>query len=203
MKASLNNFLYFVKNIVMGGGLEKDNVTPRNDSGYKVDFASLIGDSVLAASVTRIADAEGFPVLNAAATITAVAAVLFEVPRDYDEATDELFVEFTAKMGGATDVPTLTLAVKTSVLATAAVTLTASTSATTAALSATAQKFSLKYLTQGIKRGMRLGITITSGAHTTDAIQLQTLNVVYRSTLVSYNETDSASGKPETGNSLR
>lgn len=193
MLFSPHNFLQFVKNVIMGGGRDAAG-NPRLDSGFFVD-KELLADSVLAASVTRIADAEGFPVLNAAAGITALAVVGFTVPRDYDEATDILQFSFTAKMGGATDVPTVTYVAKRSALATAAVTLTPVTASPTAALSPTAQRFNIAYRGQGLTRGQRVELTLTTGAHATDAVQLQELSASYPSTLVSYNEFD-ASNNP-------
>jgi hypothetical protein len=198
---SPNNFLAFVKQLVMGGGYQKDGVTPKNDGGFLVDRNDLLDSSVLAASVTFITDANSFPVLNAAATITAVANVLFWVPRDYDEATDELRLRFVAKMAGATDTPTITVAAKKAVIGSAAAAITPVSGTPTAALSTTAAKFDLLFRGQGLKRDTLVEFTLTSGAHTTDALQVQSLGVVYRSTLVSYNETDGANNK--TGNQLR
>jgi hypothetical protein len=44
--------------------------------------------------------------------------------------------------------------------------------------------------------------TLTSGAHTTDALQVYAVRVSYRSTLVSYNETDGVRPGKD-GNTLR
>jgi hypothetical protein len=190
MLFSPDNFLTHVRNLIMGGGRNSSGV-PALDAGFVKDI-EFLANSVLATSVTRIADSEGFPILSAAASITAVAAVGFQVPRDYDEATDIIKFKFTAKMAGATDVPTLTAAAKRSVLATAATTLTAVSGTPTAALSTTAQQFEIEYRGQGLTRGQRVEFTLTSGAHATDALLLQTLNASYHSTLVSYNELDSS-----------
>lgn len=185
-------FLTHVKNMVMGGGMKADLVTPKLDAGYLVDFNDMLDSSILATSVTYIADGSGYPVLNAAASITAVAAFSFQVPRDYDEATDELHLKVVAKMAGATDVPTLTLVAKNMVIGSAAGAITTQpTSQTpTAALSATAQKFTFKFVGRGLKRDNIVLFTLTSGAHTTDALQVQNLGVAYRSCLVSYHESD-------------
>lgn len=155
------------------------------------------------AAVSYIADSDGFPVLNAAANTTAVATVGFLVPRDYDEATDILRLKLCAKMGGATDTPTLTVtAKKKTTLTTAAAAITPVSGSPTAALSATAQNFELEFRGQGLIRNSFVEITITSGAHTTDALQLQVLGTAYRSCLVSYRETDGTRDGKD-GNSLR
>lgn len=190
MNFAPHNFLQFIKLIVMGGGRTAAG-GPQGDSGFVVD-RELLGTSVLGTGVTRIADAEGFPILSTAATNTAVAVVGFTVPRDYDEMTDILKFRFTAKMGGATDTPTLTYAGKRSVLATAAVALVPVTASPTAALAAAAKQFEVEYRGQGITRGQRVEFTLTSAAHATDALQLQELVASYHSTLVSYNELDSS-----------
>lgn len=185
-------FLTHVKNTVMGGGMKADLVTPRSDAGYLVDNNNLLDSSILAASVTFIADGDGYPALNAAAGITAVAAFSFQVPRDYDEATDELHLKVVAKMAGATDVPTLTLVAKNRVIGAAAgaITTQPTTATPTAALSTTATKFTFKFVGRGLKRDNVVLFTLTSAAHATDALQVQNLGVAYRSTLVSYHESD-------------
>lgn len=202
MKLTLNNFFGAVKELVMGGGYAADGVTVRNDAGFLVDRNDFVGASVLAASVTRIT-ASNYPVLNAAAGITAVANFSFVVPRDYDEATDELHLNIVALMAGATDVPTLTIAARSMVTGAASGVITPVSGSPTAALSTTAQKFDLLFRKQALKRDMILSFTVTSAAHATDALQVQELGVSYRSTLVSYNETDNANGKPNLGNRLR
>lgn len=188
MKASENNFLTFLQGVVTG------------DEGFFVDRNDLIGSSVLATSVTYIADGNGYPVLNAAAGITAVAAVGFVVPRDYDEHSDKLVVRFAAKMAGATDTPTLTLVAKKMTVGSAPATLTAdeadaslgTSDATTAALGTTAQTFEVVFTGQGLTRGQIVLLTLTSAAHATDALQLQQIGVSYRSTLVSYDRETTA-----------
>lgn len=186
-----DNFLAHLKNLVMGGGRSAAGL-PALDSGFLKDSDDLIGASVLAASVTRITDADGFPTLNAAAGITAVANIQLRVPRDYDENTDILVVRFSAKMGGATDVPTLTMAAKKRAVGGAAAAITPVSGSPTAALSATAQQFELTFRGQALLRGQAVEFLITSGAHATDALQLQSFSYSYHSTLVSYNEFDSS-----------
>lgn len=44
MHMTLNNFLYALKNIVMGGGVGKDGSTPVNDSGFLKDMNMSLGD---------------------------------------------------------------------------------------------------------------------------------------------------------------
>ena len=187
-----DNFLTHVKETVMGGGRDSAG-NPKLDSGFMVDHRNdLLGSSVLATSVTRVTDSDGFPALSAAALITAVANVGFTVPRDYDEETDTLVLRIVAKMAGATDTPTLTIDGEKRTLAAAPVAITPVSGSPTAALSTTAQAFELIYRGQGLVRGQDVQFTITSAAHGTDALQVQHIGVSYRSTLVSYNRTDSS-----------
>lgn len=191
-----DNFLTHIKNLVMGGGRDTNN-NPANDSGYLVDGPDLLGNSILAASVTYIADSDGFVALNAAASITAIGVFNFTVPRDYDEATDILTIAFVAKMAGATDTPTITVAAKKRVTGGAAAAITPVSGSPTAALSTTATGFELMFRGQGLLRGTMVEFTLTSAAHTTDALQLQKIRCHWHSCLVSYNAEDSS------GNTLR
>jgi hypothetical protein len=188
-----HNFLTHIKTLVMGGGRHTDG-TAFVDSGFLKDSDDLIGSSVLGTGVTYIADSDGFGVLSTAATNTGTVNVNWRVPRDYDEATDRFFIRFAAKMGGATDTPTLTPTVKKRAVGGAASSLTANSGSPTAALSTTAQEFEIEYRGQGLTRGQQINITIASGAHGTDALQFQALGVTYYSTLVSYNELSSTGG---------
>lgn len=186
-----SNFLTHIKGLVTGGGRDANN-NPAIDSGFLRDTPNLIGESVLATSVTRITDSDGFPALNAAASITAVANVSFRIPRDYDEATDILIFRYVAKMGGATDVPAVTAAVKARVTGAAATTPTIASGTTSSALSATAAETSVVLRGRGFVRGQEIELTLTSAAHTTDALQVQSISASYHSTLVSYNTATSA-----------
>lgn len=186
-----HNFLTHVKHLVMGGGRDSAGRSV-NDSGYMVDGKNIIGDSVLAAGVTYTIDADSFPILSVAATNTGLANVSFRVPRDYDENTDILFVHIVARMGGATDVPTVTLVAKKRVTGAAAAVITPVSGSPSAALSAAYQEFTLEFRGAGLLRGQLVDFLFTSAAHATDALQCSAIHVSYRSCLVSYNQVDSA-----------
>lgn len=173
MKLSLNNFLYGVKQIVMGGG------AGANDGGYLVDGSP-------ESSFTSV-------VLNAAAS--PLAAIMYHVPRDYDEATDVLTLDLVAAMGGATDTPVLTVAVTRKRIGAADVVLV--TGAAVGTLGTTLQRFENDLTGNSLVRDDILKIVYSAAAHGTDAIVDFLTSVSYRSTLVSYNEEDAA------GNELR
>lgn len=191
MKLSLNNFLYGIKQIVTGGGLEKDGITAVNDAGYLLDENDLLDAGTLPSGTTFTTDTNGFAILSVAATNTTVTSLGFWVPRDYDEATDELHVRFAANSAGATDTPTVTVTPKFQAVGGSSTAFSPATQVS-AALSATAQLFDFVWRKQGLKRDTFVVFTFTSGAHTTDALQVRSLGVTYRSTLVSYHETDGA-----------
>lgn len=214
MKLSPNNFLQNIKNLVTGGGFQKDGVNPTNDAGFKVDHNDFMGSALLVTNVTYIADGDGYPVVNISnAAGTVGTTIPFWVPRDYDEATDEIVFRVVANMGGATDTPTLTISGSKETLvttngstfnATAALTITSVdgvAGAVSTALSATRTRHDAIIRGGGLKRDTLVFLKIVTGAHTTDAIQIAALGVVYRSTLVSYNETDGIN--PSVGSSLR
>lgn len=213
MKFSPNNFLQNIKNIVTGGGFQKDGVNPTNDCGFKVDKNLLLDSGLLLTGTTYIADTDGYPIFSNAATNTAITTIPFFVPRDYDEATDEIIVRFVANMGGATDTPTVTVTAGQEILtatnaatykATAAITVTsvdAVAGAVSTALSATRTRHDAVIRNAGLKRDTLVFIKLTAGAHTTDTVQVAAIGITYRSTLVSYNETDGVN--PSTGAQLR
>lgn len=146
-------------------------------------------------------------VQNYPASTTNGGIYTFVVPRDYDEATDSLDLHILAAMGGATDTPTLTAAAYYKRPGSAIATITASVSGKalggTAALamSSADQLVVFNLSKAGLKRNDAVTVTITVGAHTTDAFLIYGTYPTYRSTLVSYNETDGANA--EVGNRLR
>jgi hypothetical protein len=98
MKLSLNNFLYGVKQIVTGGGN-----TDVNDAGFLKDVfysAASIGTTGTSAQTTnslphfvRVLDADDEDAIFA-----------FEIPRDYDEATDHLSVKLRVRLESGTSI---------------------------------------------------------------------------------------------------
>lgn len=147
-------------------------------------------------------------VQNYVASTTAAGVYTFVIPRDYDEATDSLDLHLLAAMSGSTDTPTLTGAAYYKRPGSAAATITASVNGvalgggtTALALSSADQLFTFSFSKASLKRNDAITIVLTVGAHTTDSLLIYGVTPVYRSTLVSYNETDGTSA--EKGNRLR
>lgn len=176
MKLSLNNFLYGVKQIVMGGGTDSSG-TPYNDAGYLVD---------------RVVDGATSLAAGAGGNTNPYIAYIH---RDYDEATDVASINLFAEMAGATDTPAVTATVVRKRAGVADATLANATAL--GSLSNSIQKFTINLDGNTLLRDDVLYITFNIGSHTTDAVTLLCVTNVYRSCLVSYNEEDSS------GNALR
>lgn len=169
----------------MTGGGRDPAGSPLLDSGFLKDWPVAAG--TLPAGTTRTVDSNGFVIYSVAAAGTGGPVFQFMIPRDYDEATDTFAFNIIAKSAGATDTPTITVTPKKIDGISGAAT--AITAQTTAATSATYQKFELDFKSNSLKRDSIVEFTITSSAHTTDALQIIVEPyIVYRSTLVSYHE---------------
>lgn len=158
-----SNFLYVVRQIVTGGGRSSGG-QPMSDSGFLVDR------HVAGATVA----AEG-----------ATASFSFVIPRDYDEATDELRVAITGKMDGATDTPAVTATVTAQTPGEAAETL--ANGASVGTFGAALQAFEIDLSGHGLRRGDLVTVALAIGAHTTDALSF-VASETHRSTLVSYHD---------------
>lgn len=167
MQLSLNNFLYGLKQIITGKG--------EVDGGILVDGQSIIsGES--AAGNTTLAEAN------------------FVVPRDYDEATDHLKLNFAGRMGGSTDTPDVDVVVTLTREGESDSTIQSST--TVFSLDDSYDTAVLDLSGNDLQRGDHLDVAITVGAHATDDVERLSVRPEYRSTVVSYNDGDDANGNP-------
>lgn len=149
-------------------------------------------------------------VVNAPASTTTIGSFTLTVPRDYDEETDTLEIKVGMAMSGSTDASVTTTASAYrkrpgSNIATVTASATGKdiTQATAVTLTTAEQLVYFKLSQQGLKRDDTLTITLTAGAHTTDSVNVYFIEPFYRSTLVSYAETDDSRGRANYGNSLR
>lgn len=134
-------------------------------------------------------------VSSSPASTTAAGTIEFTIPRDYDEATDTLALRLMAAMAGATDTPVLTLNVYRKRAGVAIATVATGVAMSTigaVALNATAQMVQFDLSQKSLLRDDVIVIQIVAGAHTTDALYIYSAYPIYRSTIVSYNETDSS-----------
>lgn len=163
MKLSLNNFLYGIKQIVMGSG--------EVDGGILVDVPSVLESP------------------ESASGETALPAASFVIPRDYDEETDHLKLNVAGRMDGSTDTPDFDVVVTLTRVGDTDSTIQSST--TVFSLSDSYAEAVLDLSGNELQRGDHLDIAVTLGAHTTDAAERLAARPEYRSTLVSYHEEDS------------
>ncbi len=196
MKLSLNNFLYGIKQIVTGGGLNADS-SPENDAGFLkavslntvADLRTIDGLTLTGATVPAVLRTEtnGLTVAVAASQ-TAAGSFVWTVPLDYDENTDQFSLNVIAGMDGAVDAPTLDATIyrkRPGVALSADLNPTAS-----AALGESTAWKNIVSNGKGLKAGDTLTINLVTGAHTTNAVSIHAVQIRYRSTLVAYNETD-------------
>lgn len=137
--------------------------------------------------------------LVSAASTTAIGSIEFVIPRDYDEATDHFAVRLQAAMAGATDSPIVTATVYIKRPGAAIRTGTVTAAKTITGTASAMYEFDLSV--NSLLRDDALTITFVAGAHTTDAINVYGVTPIFRSCLVSYNETDGAT--VNSGNPLR
>lgn len=198
-----DNFLTVVKFLVTGGGRSAAG-NPALDAGFSVvrplsppvDLRTAAGLVLTAATAPSVivTETNGLTVVSAASG-TALGSFTFQIPKDYDENTDELKLNFVAGMDGATDTPTVNATVYRK---RAGVALSANLAPVASA--ALAQSSALKTIDisgKSMLAGDYLTINLVTGAHTTNNVSLHSLEVSYRSTLVSYQAQDSS------GNDIR
>lgn len=165
MKLSTHNFLTQIKNIIVGG----ESAVPgavAGDSGFLKDGPSVIPDPTSAAGGTTIR------------------GDVFTVPRDYDEAADNLVLIFQGRSSGATDTPTIDVTVVRTRVGEADVDLLNNASLLT--VTQNQQSVELDLSGNTFKRGDVLEFEFETTAHTTDNIEKLSAVVAYRSCLVSY-----------------
>lgn len=158
------------------------------------------------AAATATASETNLRVASSPAGTTAIGSVNFVVPRDYDEATDTLQLRIGIASAGSTDAPAITAAAYRKRPGSSIATITASVTGKTASggtltMSTTEQLMVFNLSRAGLRRNDAVTILLTSAAHTTDALLIYYVQPVYRSTLVSYKETDGTTNR--TGNLLR
>jgi hypothetical protein len=168
MQASLNNFLYFLKQLVTGEGPV--------DGGILVDGQSVLDSAESASGQTTLAEAN------------------YVVPRNYDEASDHLKLNFTGRMDGTTDTPDVDVVVTLTRKGESDSTIQSST--TVFSLDDSYDDAVLDLSGNGLQRGDFLDIAITIGSHSTDGVERLSVRPEYRSTLVSYDDGDDANGNP-------
>lgn len=141
----------------------------------------------------------------ASGTNPAIGVVSYPIPRDYDEASDNMLVRVKVALANAdaaitlTGIPTATPLGKAGVTG-SLVSATLPFKTTAANLSTTEQVVEVKLSGLGLTRDGLISVTLAIAGTTTGAANITGIEFSYDSTIVSYNDTDNAIG---TGNPLR
>lgn len=126
--------------------------------------------------------------VQAVASSNVLGSFVWDVPKDYDPSRDELTIRIVANSGGNTDAPTLNATVYNKRVGTAlstALTSVASAAIPKSATPATAAAERIITLSGNkLRPDDVLTINLTSGAHTTDAVNIYSVDIVYRSNIV-------------------
>ena len=120
--------------------------------------------------------------VQVAASQTAAGSFVFQVPADYDRIADELKINILANSAGATDTPILDATV---FRKRAGAALSADLNPTAAsALSDTAAIKTIDVSGESLLPGDVLTVNLITGAHTTDAVNIYSVEVQYKSAIV-------------------
>jgi hypothetical protein len=158
------------------------------------DIKTTAGLTLTGATVPTIAAIEtnGLAIV-AAASGTASGSFTFIVPKDYDQVSDELKINVLANSAGNTDSPTLTCTAyrKRAVTAlTAALTVVASSAVPkSASPAAIAAERTIGLSSNSLQPGDVLTINLVASAHTTDALNIYSVEMQYKGTLVLADDT--------------
>lgn len=150
------------------------------------DFRTSAGLVLTAATTPAVVAAEtNALVVQAAASSGVLGSFIFSVPKDYDPSKDELTIRIVAQMGGTTDSPTLnTTAYSKRIGAVLSSSLTTTASAAVPSSTVKAKELTITLSGNHLLPDDVLTINLTSGAHTTDAINIYGCDMVYRSNIV-------------------
>ena len=139
---------------------------------------------------SRTAVETSFDALVIASSQTSVGYLTFGIPRDYDETVDKLHFRFLAQSAG-TDVPTIDGAIYRK-RAGAALSADLDPTISAAINTATALADWVEVVSQGDghKAGDAICANFTTSAHTSHAVHIYDLEVVYASNLAYFDKTD-------------
>lgn len=199
MKLSLNNFLYGLRQIVVGGG-RYDDGSPKNDSGFVRDVFLPLSAIEPGSNVALAADETNARVLEVTLANDVVGYLTFPVPRDYDEATDVLKVAVLASQKTVSTDDDVELDSETYVkTAGSALGSDVSPAAPGTVLSTTEQWVEFDLSGNNLVRDQVVNHKVlTNGGNDTsgEEVLIHAVKVSYRSTLVSYDEGNDAAGHP-------
>ncbi|KKN20338.1 hypothetical protein LCGC14_0936660 [marine sediment metagenome] len=186
---SLNGatFLKNLEGVITGNGFK------RVIQGINLNTLRTSGGLILTGSTAplRASLETNFEGVQSASGTTDFGSLVFNVPRDYDVNNDELKIRFLCNSAGDTNTPTMDAAM---FRKRAGVALTSDLDPTISAAmnnnTAKAGYIEIDASDLGCKPGDALHFDLTTSAHSTDAANFYGVEVVYRSDLVYFENTE-------------
>ncbi len=182
------NFLKGLEALVTGDGFK------RVVQGININTLRLASGAILAAdsgNPMRASLETYFEGVQLASSQTALGTLAFQIPRDYDETVDKLDIRFLANSAGDTDTPTIDASMYRK---RAEAALSADIDPTISAVvnnnTAKADWVEVRSHDDGWKAGDAVTIILASSAHTTDALNVYGLEVVYASDLAYFEDSE-------------
>lgn len=182
------NFLKGLEFLVTGDGFK------RTIQGLNINQLHLASGAPLAAdsgNPMRVTLESYFEGVQLASSQTDLGSLTFPIPRDYDATVDKLDIRFLANSAGDTNTPTIDCAMyrKRRVAALSA-DIDPTISAAVNTNTAKADWVEVRSHSDGWEPGDQVTCLFTSSAHTTDALNIYDVEVVYASDLAYYEDTE-------------
>lgn len=182
------NFLKGLEALVTGDGFKRVIQGVNINTLHLADGAPLAADSGNPMRATLESYFEG---VQLASSQTALGTLTFQIPRDYDESVDKLDIRFLANSAGDTDVPTIDA---TMYRKRAGAALSSDIDPTiSAAVNSNTTKagwVEVRSHSDSWQAGDAVTIILASSAHTTDALNVYGLEVVYASDLAYFEDSE-------------
>ena len=181
-------FLSRLQYVVTGSGFKRVIQGVNLNQIHLADGAPLAADSGNPMRATLESYLEG---IQLASSQTDLGSLTFSIPRDYDEGIDKLHIRFLANSAGDTNTPTIdaTMYRKRRVAALSS-DIDPTISGAVNNNTAKADWVEIVSESDGWQAGDVVTCLFTSSAHTTDALDIYDLEVVYASDLVYYEDAE-------------
>lgn len=186
-----NTFCKNVERITTGSGFKRV-IQGLDINDIRLTTGAILGVDA-ASNPSRVSLETYLEGIQLAASQTTLGTLTFQIPRDYDESVDKMYVRFLAGSAGTTNAPTIDAALYQKKPATA---LSADLNPTiSAAVSKTSATTGTGWVeiaaeTLGLDAGAAVTWVFTTSAHTTDALNVYAIEVVYYSDLAYYDAGD-------------
>jgi hypothetical protein len=172
-----------------GGGLMVEQVLPL---GSIKDGAGLTLTGATTPTIAAI-ETSGVAIVVAASQ-TAAGTILWQVPIDYDETSDELYIDLLTQSSGDTNTPTIDATIfRKRAGAALSDDLNPTISAAIPNNTAKAAIRTINASGLGLQRQDALTIDLITGTHTTDTVGIYSVTLRYKSSIASYRHADRGS----------